>query len=387
MMKAFDFFMPTKIEFGTGRVTEVGEAIKQFGTRCILVTGSVSSKSTPIVQKVSESLKKAGVEMFHFDGVIPNPTTDLIDAGARMAIENKADVVLGIGGGSSMDAAKAICVGATHKGTAWDYRLFSDNKITDKLLPLVVVTTTSGTGSQVTPVAVLTNTAEKCKYALADKLLFPKIGIVDPELMETVPKHITASTGFDAFTHAFESFVHINASKYSDLCALEALKIIIEFLPVAIADGGSKTARAKMAWADTLAGICIANAGTVLPHGIGMAIGGHAPHVKHGEALAVMYPEFMRYTFASNPGKFATIGRLLDPQLETEPDEVAAEKSCEAMDEFLRKIGMYFTLEDLKVPQPELPAIADDSVKLPDYTANPKVATRDEILDMLNKRF
>ena len=138
-MKAFDFFLPTKIEFGAGRVTEVGEAVKQFGTRCILVTGSVSSKSTPIVQKVSESLKTSGVEMFHFDGVISNPTTDLIDAGARMAIENKADVVLGVGGGSSMDAAKAICVGATHEGTAWDYRLFSDNKITDKLLPLVVV--------------------------------------------------------------------------------------------------------------------------------------------------------------------------------------------------------------------------------------------------------
>ena len=102
--------------------------------------------------------------------------------------------------------------------------------------------------------------------------------------------------------------------------------------------------------------------------------------------FSVMYPEFMRYTFAANPGKFATIGRLLDPRLETEPEEVAAEESCRAMDEFLRKIGMYFTLEELKVPRQELPAIADDSVKLPDYTVNPKVATRDEILDMLNNR-
>lgn len=386
-MKAFDYYQPTKIQFGPGRLKEVGEAVKQFGTRCLLVTEPVYPALAAIIEKVTSSLKKEGVDIFHFDGVVPNPTTDSIEAGTEMAIEKGADVILGVGGGSSMDTAKAISVGATHEGTAWDYRLFSKNKITDKALPILVVTTTSGTGSQVTAVAVLTKTAENCKYALVDPVLFPKVGIVDPELMVTVPKHITASTGFDVFTHAFESYVHINASVFTDLYAEEALKTIIKYLPVAIEDGTHKIARAQLAWADTLAGCCIANAGTILPHGIGMAIGGHAPHVKHGEALAAMYPEFMRYTYASNPEKFAFIGRLLNPGLQREPDHVAAEESCASMEGFLKGIGMYFTLDELKVPEGELSKIADDSVNLPDYTVNPRVATRDEIFDMLKKRF
>lgn len=382
-MKAFDYQLPTKIQFGAGRVKEVGETVKLHGSKCLVVTGSVSITSTNIYDKVAGSLEEAGVKFIHFDGVMPNPTTEAVDAGAEMAKENGVDVILGVGGGSSIDTAKAIAVGATHPGTAWDYRLFTNNQITTATLPIVVVSTTSGTGSQTTPVSVVTNSAEKCKYAIVDKLLFPCVGIVDSELMETLPSHATASTGFDAFTHAFESYIHKNAATFTDLCALEALRLIVKYLPRAIQDGSDKEARAKMAWADTLAGSCIANAGTVLPHGIGMAIGGHAPHVRHGEALAVVYPEFIRYTYSSNIKKFATIARLLDADLAEEPDEHAAEKSCEAMDRFLKSIGMYFTLKALNIPEDEVPEIADDAVRLPDYSVNPRVPDRDTIFDML----
>ena len=300
-----------------------------------------------------------------------------------MAKENGVDVILGVGGGSSMDTAKAIAVGASHPGTAWDYRLFTGRQITAATLPIVVVSTTSGTGSQTTPVSVVTNAAEKCKYAIVDELLFPRVGIVDPELMETLPPHSTASTGFDAFTHAFESYIHKNAAPFTDLCALEVLRLIVKYLPRAVQNGSDKEARANLAWADTLAGACIANAGTVLPHGIGMAIGGHAPHVRHGEALAVVYPEFIRYTYSSKPKKFATVARLLDANLAEKPDDHAAEKSYEAMNRFLKSIGMYFTLKGLNIPEEELPEIADDAVKLPDYTVNPRVPDRDTIFDML----
>lgn len=386
-MKAFDYHMPTKILFGAGRVNEVGQTVKSYGSRCLVVTGSVSVSKTDIYAKVAASLKDKGVDLFHYDGVTPNPTTDDVDAGVALAKKNHVDVVLGVGGGSSMDTAKAIAVGATHPGTAWDYRIFTDKKITSAILPVVVVSTTSGTGSQTTPVSVVTHTAEKCKYALVDALLFPRTGIVDPELMETLPPHATAATGFDAFTHAFESYVHKNGTPFTDLCALEVLRLIIQYLPRAIQDGRDKEARAQLAWADTLAGACIANAGVVLPHSIGMAIGGHAPHVRHGEALSVVYPEFFRYTFASSIKKFAAIGRLLDASLAEKSDDQAAEKSCEAMERFLKDIGMYFTLKSLDVPEEELPAIADDSVKLPDYSVNPKVPDRDTILDLLKMAY
>lgn len=386
-MKAFDYYQTTEIKFGWGRVKEVGEIVSRFGNRCLMVTVPVFDTMAPVFENIKKSLKEADVKVFHFDGVVPNPTTDSVNKGTEMAIKNNIDIVLGVGGGSSMDTAKAIAVGATHEGEAWDYRLFSNKKITEKRLTIITVTTTSGTGSQVTPVSVVTNTVEKCKFALVDSLLYPRVSIIDPQLMLTVPEHITASTGFDVFAHAFESYIHKNASVYTDMLAKEAIKRVIKYLPITIKYKTNKEARIEMAWADTLAGLCIANAGTTLPHGIGMAISGHVPHIMHGEALAVIYPEFMCYTYKSALEKFADLGRIFNCELKGVSSEKAAEKSCEEVDKFLKKIGMSFTLKDLKVPEEELPAIADDSIKLPDYLVNPRIATRDEIYKMLKRAY
>ena len=387
MIKTFNYYQPTDIRFGWGRINDVGEIVSEFGKSCLMVTVPVFDALAPVFDKIKKSLEDAGVEVYHFEGVVPNPTTDSINQGTAMATENNIEVVLGIGGGSSIDTAKAISVGATHEGEAWDYRLFSDKEITDKRLPIIAVTTTSGTGSQVTPVSVLTKRDVKSKFALVSKLLCPQVSIVDPQLMVTVPEHITASTGFDVFAHAFESYIHNDASVYTDMHALEAIRRVIEYLPIVLENGADKEARTEMAWADTLAGLCIANAGTTLPHGIGMAIGGHAPHVMHAEALSVMYPEFMEYTYKSAIEKFATVGRILDRSLENKSNQIAAEKSCEVMNKFLKNIGMWFTLDELNVPEEELAAIADDTMKLPDYSVNPRVATRDEVYEMLKKRF
>lgn len=386
-MKALNYYQTTEIKFGWGRVEEVGEVVSRFGKRCLMVTVPVFDTMAPVFENIKKSLKEVNVKVFHFDGVIPNPTTDSVNKGAEMAIKNNIDVVLGVGGGSSMDTAKAIAVGATHEGEAWDYRLFSNKKITEKRLTIITVTTTSGTGSQVTPVSVVTNTADKCKFALVDSLLYPRVSIIDPQLMLTVPEHITASTGFDVFAHAFESYIHKNASVYTDMLAKEAIKGVIKYLPIAIKYKTNKEARIEMAWADTLAGLCIANAGTTLPHGIGMAISGHVPHVMHGEALAVIYPEFMCYTYKSALRKFADLGRIFNCELKDVSNEEAAEKSCDEIDKFLKKIGMSLTLKELRVPEEELSAIADDTQKLPDYTVNPRIATRDEIYKMLKSSY
>lgn len=386
-MKHFDLCQPTQIRFGWGRLDEVGEVLRMYGQRCLLVTGHTSGAKLPIYEKVKKELGGRGVEVVHFDGVVTNPTTEIVDTGVQMAEEHNADVILGLGGGSSMDTAKAIAVGVTHPGEAWDYRLFAGREIIHKALPVIAVPTTSGTGSQVTPISVITNSAEKCKSALVSPFLYPRICIVDPELMVTVPEHITAATGFDAFTHAFESYIHSEASVYTDLLAVEAMRIIAECLRVAIVDGLNKEARSQMAWADTLAGICISSAGTTLPHGIGMAIGGHAPNVLHGEALSGIYPEFMRYTYGSKMGKFATLGRILNPELEDVTDQIAASRSCVEMDGFLREIGMWLNLKQLEIPEDDLAPIAIDSLRLPDYKVNPRVATCDEILEILKKSY
>jgi len=323
----------------------------------------------------------------HFDGVIPNPTTDIVTLGAELARSHNADVVLGVGGGSSMDTAKAIAVEVSHRGTSWDYLFFRETQPTEKTLPIITVTTTSGTGSQVTQVAVIINPKEKRKSAIYNSVIYPRVSIIDPELTLTVPQHITASTGFDVFAHSFEAYIHKNTSPYTGILALEAIRLVVEHLSTTVKDGSNIEARSAMSWADTLAGLCIANAGVTLPHGIAMAVGGSCPHVMHGEALAAVYPEFMRFTYPSAIQKFARLARIFDNDLTDTTDEAAAKESCSVVDDFLKKIGMYLSLEDLKVPENETEEIADHTMELPDYTNNPRLATRDEVFAILKKAF
>jgi len=386
-VKWFNYVHPTEILFGAGRLCEVGEVVARYGKRCLLVTVPAEGALAALFERVRQYLVDAGITVEHFSGVVPNPTTECISAGAAMAKALGADVVLGIGGGSSMDSAKAIAVEATHPGTAWDYRWCSEKQPTDRTLPIIAVTTTSGTGSQFTQVAVLTHPGLKDKSAIYSARVYPKVGIVDPELTVSVPRHVTASTGFDVFCHAFESYLHVNASPYTDLLALEAIRLVGKYLPMAVDDGADLEAREALAWADSLAGLCIANAGVTLPHGVGMTIGGYCPHVMHGEALAVTYPEFTRYTYPFAVQRFATVGRILDREIEREPDAVAAERACDEIDRLLKRVGLWLGFEDLRVSQEEVVAIADHSQVLPDYQNNPRVATRDEILDMLKRSY
>jgi alcohol dehydrogenase class IV len=386
-VKPFNYFQPTEIRYGVGRLSEVGDVVAQYGKRCLLVTVPVQDVFVQLFDRVKGYLAESGVEVEHFAGVVSNPTTDCVSAGADVAKACGADVVLGVGGGSSMDTAKAIAVEATHPGTAWDYLWFRDTQPTEKTLPIIVVTTTSGTGSQFTQVAVLTNPAEKDKSAIYNSIIYAKVGIIDPELMLTVPQHVTASTGWDVFCHAFESYLHVNAFPYTDLMALEAIRLVAKYLPIVVEEGSNLEAREAMAWADSLAGLCIANAGVTLPHGIGMTIGGQCPWVMHGEALAVTYPEFTRFTYPYAINQFAAMGRILNPDLESEPDEVVAEQSCEEVDRFLKKIGMWLSLEGLGVTEEDIVAIADNSQVLPDYKNNPRIASRDEIFEMLTRSY
>ena len=390
-LRYINYYNPTNLIFGWGRLKEIGEVVAKYGTKCLMVTGK-SSSLEPLRKKITKLCKEESVEIKIYNGVKANPTTDMVNEGTKIALDNNIDVVLGVGGGSPIDTAKAIAVGATHDGEAWDYRVdpFGENKskpIEDKLLPIITLTTTAGTGTEVTLVSVITNSAENLKYALADRLLYPKVSIVDPELTLTVPPHITASTGFDAFCHSFESTININANDYIDSHALESIKLVIKYLPIAIKDGSNKEAREALSWANTLGGYSITNAGTTLAHGIGMAIGGNAPHISHGEALAIMYPEINRWTWKHAISQYATVGRLFNPDLEKESDEVAAEKACDEMNKFIKEIGMWMSFEDKNVPESKLKAFADDTLKLPDYSVHPRVGTLEDFYNLIKKSY
>lgn len=386
-MRNFNYYQPTRIRFGWGRVNEIGRVVARIGKRCLLVTVKSFPALHPLFEKVKNLCTEAGVELFHFEGVIPNPTVECINLASEMAVKNKIDVVLGVGGGSSIDTAKAVAVGATHEGEAWDYRLGQKRIDNKKLFPIIAVPTIAGTGAEVTNMSVVKNANEIIKSALADWSLCPRVSIIDPELTLTVPPHNTASAGFDAFCHSFESYLNINASYYIDLIALESIKLVIKNLPIAVDDGSNRKAREALSLSSTLGGLCIANTGTTLPHGIGMAIGGHTTNIMHGESLAIMYPEINRWTWKHAISKYATVGRLFNPKLEDESDEVAAEEACNEMDIFLKKIGMWMDFKDKKVPENILKAIGDDTIKLRNYTLHPKVATLEEINNLLKRSY
>ena len=388
-MKNFNYHQSTKILFGRGRINELADIALQYGKKALLVT---TPASVPALRqqydKVIRILADKGIEVAHFDGVIPNPTTEIITAGANMARNSGAEVIIGLGGGSSMDSAKAISVEATHEGTSWDYLFYkTPQPDPSRLIPVIAVSTTSGTGSQVTQVAVITNSTVRDKSALYNNILYPQVCIVDPELMLSVPEFVTATTGFDVLCHAFESTINPGTGEYVDLLAWEAISIVAGYLTKVLAAPNDITAREKMAWADTLAGLCIANAGVTLPHGMGMAIGGMYPNVAHGEALAIVYPAFTRFTWESAVPQFAKLARTLNPGLKDLPDEKAAGKSVGEVDKFLKKIGLWVSLKDKGMPENEINLLAKQCMVLPDYKGNPRVASEEEMIELVRMSY
>jgi len=386
-MMNFYYFQPTEIRFGLGRLKELGEITKRFGKKCLLVTVPIFPDFENSYSKAQESLLKAGLEVAHFDGVIPNPTVEIVSQGAELAKKFGAEVVIGLGGGSSLDTAKAIAVAATHPGTCWDYLYFRETQPTEKTLPIIAIPTTSGTGSHVTQVSVVTNSAERNKSALYNSILYPRVAIVDPELMLTMPPQITATTGFDAFTHAFESYINPKGSPYTDLLATEAIRIIVPTLPDAVKNGQDIEARTRMAWADTLAGLSIANAGVTLPHGIAMAMSGLYPHIAHGQALAAVYPAVVRFTWQHAKEKFAYLGQLFRPEQKDSAIDLLATEACEKLENFLKTIGLSKTLKELGVPEEELGLLAERSLVLPDYKSHPHVVNLEEVRSLLEESY
>jgi alcohol dehydrogenase class IV len=222
---------------------------------------------------------------------------------------------------------------------------------------------------------------------LYNNILYPQVCIVDPELMISVPKFVTATTGFDVLCHAFESTINPGTGAYVDLLAWEAISIVVEYLPKVLNDLGNLEAREKMAYADILAGLCIANAGVTLPHGMGMAIGGMYPHVAHGESLAIVYPAFAEFTWEAAIPQFARLARALNPELILVADGEAASKSPSEIVSFLRNIGLNKTLKDILMPESEIEALAKQCMVLPDYKGNPRVASLEDMIELVRQSY
>jgi len=258
-MKKFQVGFPVEVIFGNGEVRQIGKVAKRFGKRVFLAVDPFMNE-IGITNKVKNYLDEKGLKTVIYGEIQPNPPCNKIDEAANLAKKERCDVVVGIGGGSAIDTAKAVAVVVGNGRSSWDYTQRTDHKVsqpTEATLPIIAVPTTAGTGSEATLYAVLTNPKIKEKSTIINPRVFPKVAIVDPELTISVPPALTALTGFDALSHALESYINVNSNAYSELVALESIRLLFHHLSTAVANSENLEARSRVAWAATLAGMAI----------------------------------------------------------------------------------------------------------------------------------
>lgn len=373
---AFKYFLPVNIEFGSGKVAKAGELTKPYGKKALIVTGHSSAKKSGLYDKVKDSLKAEGIDSVLFDKVAQNPLTTTAAEGAAFAKENGCDVVVAIGGGSIMDCAKAIAFLAVNNGDVSDY-IFG-KKASDTALPIILIPTTCGTGSEGNGFAVLTNPDNGDKKSLRCNAIVAKVSIVDPECMMTMPKHVLASVGFDALCHNMEAYTSKIAQPFTDALSLYAVDLIAHNLVDVYKGTGSKESWEKITLASTIGGMVINTAGVTLAHGMEHPASG-LKDIVHGKGLAALTPTIIEASYQGAPEKFARLAKLFGGE--------KAEDLAGKVRELLEDIELTCTLSDLGIEEKDIPWMAENCMKVsaPSIANNPVVFSQEEIAEIYKK--
>ncbi|MDI6601977.1 MAG: iron-containing alcohol dehydrogenase, partial [Thermoanaerobacteraceae bacterium] len=309
-MKCFNYFIPTNFYVGPGQFNNLGKLAGTVGKKALIVCGRTTLDRDNLMGRISEMLAGEGLDYAIYNGVQPNPTTTIVDEGARILIDTGCDFLIAIGGGSSIDTAKGIAVAAHHKKPIWNFMNPEGEK--EKIVgayPLIAVPTTSGTGSEADGAAVITNPETSLKPSFKSYYTFPRFSIIDPELVVSLSPSMTASTGIDAFCQSLECYVGPAATPVSDMFAHESLKLCIENLIKVYEDGNDIDARSNMAWAAALSGMAMATSATSLVHALEHPLSGKY-NITHGDGLAALLPSFIEFGYKYNPKRYADITRL-----------------------------------------------------------------------------
>lgn len=344
--KHFAMSLAGKAQFGPGVSRNVGEIARKLGVSSAVLVTDATMEQLGVAERIAGYLHEAGVECCLFAGVEPEPSVETTDAVAELAREHDCRLVVGLGGGSCMDVAKAVSVLITNMGSAAQYQGLG--LVPNKGVPKIMIPTTAGTGSEVTFTAVLIRKSDGVKGGINDEKLFPDFSLLDPELTLSMPPCVTAATGMDALTHALEAYTGRNASPFSDLLAEAALARIGRFLRVATWNGQDLEARSEMLLASYYAGAALANAGVGACHALAYPLGGMFG-VGHGMANALLVPYVARYNALSRPEKYAAAAAFLDAGVEGLPLRDQALACADALDELVADLELPSTLKALKV--------------------------------------
>lgn len=372
----FNYFLPVNIVFGCGRVSETGQLTKPYGTRALIVTGRSSAKKSGLYDRVKDSLHAAGIDSVLFDKVQQNPLTTTAIEGAQFAKASRCDCVVAIGGGSIMDCAKAIAFLAVNDGDINDY-IFGKTA-SDRALPLILIPTTCGTGSEGNGFAVLTNPENGDKKSLRCNAIVAKVSIVDPECMMTMPKKVLAAVGFDALCHCMEAYLSRISQPFTDALSLYAISLLAENLTAVYRDNTNRTGWEKISLASTIGGMVINTAGVTLPHGMEHPASG-LKDIVHGQGLAALTPVITEASCHGDPVRYGKIAQLLGGK--------TAEDCAPQLRRLLHSLELTCTLSQLGLSERDIPWMAENCMKVSaaGIANHPVVFTQAEIAALYRK--
>ena len=315
-MEQFTYFMPTKLFFGAGALDKLGTEPLPGKKALIVISAGTSMRKYGYLERVQKLLEQNGASYEVFDKILANPVKSHVMEGAALAKETGCDFVIGLGGGSSIDSAKAMAVLAVNDGDYWDYIDGGSGKnqpLKARPLPIIAITTTAGTGTEADPWSVITKEETGEKIGFGSDMTYPVFSIIDPDLMESVPPHLTAYQGFDALFHSTEGYIANNVTPVSDMFALKAIELVGAYLPRAVQDGTDKEARAMVALANTLSGFVECMSGCTSEHSLEHALSGFHPKVPHGAGLiAISLPYYKMFVeHDACPDRFIAMAKAL----------------------------------------------------------------------------
>lgn len=356
-MQNFSYYIPTRLFFGKGELGRIATE-KLPGKKALIVTSSgTSMKKYGYLDRLTALLKENKTDYVIFDKILPNPIKSHVMEGAALAKSEGCDFVIGLGGGSSIDASKAIAVMATNEGDYWDYISGGSGKgmpVPNDPLPIIAITTTAGTGTEADPFTVTTKEETGEKIGFGYDKTFPVFSIIDPDLMMSVPPKLTAYQGFDALFHATEGYIASVANPISDLFALKSIELLGKYLARAVKDGSDVEARSYVALANTLSGMVESTSGCTSEHSIEHAMSGYHPDLPHGAGLIMVSVAYNTLFADKVPDRFIAMAKALGKEDAKDPTDFV---------EMLKKLQKDCGVDELKmseygIKKEELPQMA-----------------------------
>lgn len=379
------FVIPNHTVVGTNVLGEAAPLLKKMGNKAFIVTGRHVAVSD-MMKQLTALLDENGIGCVIFDGITGEPTDTMIENGVEMLKSSGCDFIIGIGGGSPLDSAKAIAAMAVNEGSIADY---NGKEITGEILPLAAIPTTAGTGSEATKFTVITDSEKGIKMLLKGDVLVPKLAIVDSSFTVGAPKSVTSATGLDALTHAVEAYTSRKAFSMTDTLAVSAVKRIMKYLPIAYKEPDNSLAREQMSIAALEAGICINNSSVTIVHGMSRPIGALF-HVPHGMSNAMLLKECLSFAVSGAYEKFANLGRETGVASDYDSDETAAEKFIDSL-QSICDVCEIPTLEQYGIDRDEyyskISKMATDAVASGSPANTVKEVTVDDCIEIYKKLY